>query len=303
MKKKVVIVNPIAGKGEGESFLKEVTKLKTDKYPNLFVEVTESHGHAEKIALKYNSPDTDLIVAGGDGTLHEVLQQTAPDIKFTLGVVPIGSGNDFARELGVIKNPIQCLDETLQSSKVSTIDIGKISIKEFGTKKRITHYFIGSCGIGFDAYVAYLSNMESRLRGLPLYVTSVIKALYKTNPFEIEGNFDETVYSGLKLLLAIGNSKSSGGGIKLVPKAELNDGLLDCCLVDAANKLTIMSKLPLAIAGKHLGIKEATYTQFRNASLRSKSPVFVHNDGEVISKNAETMELSVIPSVLKVLSI
>lgn len=261
--------------------------------------VTTRRGHAREMADALRDKQVKLISVGGDGTINEVLNGINGSKSVALGVLPVGSGNDFARQLHIYRSTDNILNNLLHSGTIRPIDFGRTKLTT-SSGEVIHRSFACSCGIGFDAYVAYLSNKNKKFTGLLLYLVSVFEALKSYDNFNTKAVIDGRELESANLLLAIGNGKTSGGGFKLTPRSEMDDGLLDICLVDALTRRQIFTKLPLAVKGKHLPLKEASYVNFTQASLQFDRPVFVHLDGEVID-DVTSAEISIVKDGINVI--
>ncbi|MCX6150199.1 MAG: diacylglycerol kinase family lipid kinase [Ignavibacteriales bacterium] len=291
-KRKILfIVNPIAGRGRTQKIL---PKLKTyldnsSAYSEIFI--TDKKGRAHEYVSNTTDNFNIIVSVGGDGTLNEIINGLNGNSHIKLGILPYGSGNDFAKALGIKNNFENNIHTIINSTNVFTVDVGKIEYKEFHNDQIIASHFINSCGIGFDALVSQLILKNHFLKGLPLYLSAVLKALFCFKPFEIDAAFDDKRITGKKLLVAIGNGKTSGGGFKLNPYAKLNDEKLDACIIDSLSKLKILQKLSKAITGKHNLLKEVKLLQFQKCTIHLSDPSYLHCDGEVISSSVSKVQI------------
>lgn len=197
-----------------------------------------------------------FIAVGGDGTVHDVLNGIASFVDwtfqngrsasfsdFTMGVLPLGSGNDWIRSIGIPKD-IRKAVEVLERGTIRTQDVVKVSTLEYGAlpaEKEISVFYMANIGgVGIDARVCKRVNTQKKRgkRGRILYVTSLIRAISERKPVTAKVICDgTTVFDGLYLSMAFGVGKYSGGGMRQTPEAVLDDGLLD---------MTIIPDLPLS---------------------------------------------------------
>lgn len=286
----LVIVNPAAGRGRVGKMLPQIQSALASIHPDGQVQViqTESPGHATSLAQ--TTPAERVIAVGGDGTVHEAIRGLAHSAK-VLGVVPIGSGNDFARMLGLAKKPLL---ETLRialTGLVGTVDLGEVNGQPFGA----------SLGIGFDAMVARKAlAAPTFLRGMPRYLYSIFAVLKElslpTLTLESEGKM---LFQGKALLAALMNGYAYGGGIPIAPSASPTDGLLSGVVAGEFSRLGVVGILPRLLLGKHIHhprVHQYTGTSF---TVRFDQPVAAHADGELLEPQA-LYEVRIHPKALRV---
>jgi len=293
VEKILFIVNPISGSGNGKKFYDHFLKNLKKSY-NIEIILTKERDHATKICLEMCCKYSKIIICGGDGTFNEAINGIPSDSECAIGLIPIGSGNDF------MKNFIQTTDynfylDSLSKNTFMThkVDIGEIEINHCHSPEVVKRKFINSCGIGFDAYVAYLNQNSKKIKGKLSYIYSIIMGLVKSKAIQFTGFFDSLPKEGNKLFISIGNGKTAGGGLFLTPYAEVKDGLLDFTLVDNISMFKLIRKLPLAIKNKLHLLHEVEFGTFKSASLKLENPYFVHVDGESISNCASEIKISI----------
>ncbi len=304
MKKTLIIVNPKSGKGNGEKALPQIKSFLKQNNIQSEIAVTERHLHATEIT-KSNYLNYDKIIGvGGDGTLNEIVNgidfSSEPQIE--LGVIPVGSGNDFARMLNLSKSVNENLELIFNHAPVIKVDVGEIKFKEKGGKNEKMHKFLNGLGVGFDAYVAYINQHTKNFSGLVSYVYAVIKALINLEDMPVRIKLNNSIILGEKLLLAIGNGKTHGGGFYLNPDAEINDEILDLTVIEKLKKLQVIRKLPLALFNRLETAKEVSMYKFKDVEIEIEKPYFVHTDGEIISEKISSLSVKCLPKVLNVIS-
>ncbi len=269
-----VIVNPAAGRGKVGRLSGSILKAAREKGARAFL--TEGPGHATEIAQK--APFGARVVAvGGDGTVHEVLRGLAGSEK-VLGVVPIGSGNDFARMLGLKGLPWkEALDLALFAQE-EAIDLGWVNGEPFGA----------SLGIGFDALVAKRAlTAPSFLRGMPRYLYALFGVLKELRLPEgrvtVEG---EEVHQGPLLLVAAMNGPAYGGGIPIAPMADPRDGQLSVILARSFTRPGVVLILPRLLLGRHLSHPQVVAFAGREVTVEFSQPVPAHADGELLPETS-----------------
>jgi diacylglycerol kinase (ATP) len=262
--------------------------------------------------------DADVIlIFGGDGTVHRHLNQLV-ELGLPALVVPTGSGNDFARALGLRKvSDSQAAWGRFcdRAGNVQSIDLGVITplgTDAEGTPANHSHYFCGVAGIGLDGEVARLANQLPRwLRGHGGYALSLPPALFKFAPviikIETETNVpgqrattDWAVRSNQPTLLAaFANTPFYGGGMKIAPGARMDDGQLDVCTVGAMSPFRLFRLFPSVYFGRHLGVREVIYSKARHIRVRTGRPLDVYADGEYVCTTP--VELAVANGALRVI--
>ncbi len=304
MEKTLIIVNPKAGKGNGEKSVSLIKNYIRETNSDTKIIITEHPHHATKIVKENQFKFKKIVGVGGDGTLNEIINgiDLNSNEKPVLGVIPIGSGNDFARMLDLSKDIKQNLELIFNHAPIKPIDVGNIKFTEKNEKEIKSHKFLNGLGIGFDAYVAYINQHSKQFSGLISYVFAVIKALINLKEMPVRIKLNNSIILGNKLLIAIGNGKTHGGGFFLNPDAEIDDNLLDLTVIDKLNKLQIMQKLPLALFNKLETAKEVSMYKFNEIDIEIEEPYYVHTDGEVISDKISSLKVTCMENAIKVIS-
>ncbi len=279
------IINPHSRSGKGgmvwELIQPELLKrgIEYDYY------CTTHAGHAIQIAEKITADgkEHNLIVLGGDGTVNEVVNGIKDIDKTTLGYIPTGSGNDFARGMGIPKNPIEALEVILKRNAIKTIDIGVLS--RAGKERR----FAVSTGIGFDAAICHqvaISKYKYLLNKLKLgklsYVFVALNRLFRDATVNAEVFLDDKCVQKFKKVyfVAVMNQPYEGGGFKFCPKAKPDDGKLDVIVISNLAKLTVLMLLPTAFKGWHVFAPGITVMQGEKVSVITDKALAIHTDGE-----------------------
>jgi diacylglycerol kinase (ATP) len=240
---------------------------------------------------------TAALIFGGDGTVHRHLPELSRR-RISLLVVPKGSGNDFAKSLG-IKNEAIALRAWKQfcdsgGHNVREIDLGVIRSEEGEVP------FCCVAGTGLDAVANERANrMPAWLRGTAGYLLAAVHAVSSFPPAEFTVTGSDRRINRPGLLVAVGNAPRYGHGMKIAPHADLSDGFLDVCFVGKMNRLKLLCCVPTIFFGAHLGIKQVEY--FRSSGIRIESgrPLDVYADGEYACRTP--VEISLRPRALKVI--
>ncbi len=296
---KHLLINPFSGNGKGKKFAGLISK--SPVINGLSVVTPAGLEESGLVANELNRDNIHLIIAGGDGTFNTILNQVYPPYRFTVSFVAAGSGNDLTRFLGLPLRPVEALQAALAASDKMHLDIWELKIKTSGGKT-LRKRFINTAGVGFDAFVGTLKQKKKILKGISVYILSLVQALMRYKPvgYSLYTN-GELRQTGNAMFITSGNGAYSGGGFNLTPKASLDDSLADICIVENMPMMKILVNLPKAISGKHLGIKEVTYIKTGDYLIKLSDPAHLHLDGEVTSDLVTEVGLSLSPHKLKIL--
>lgn len=236
------------------------------------------------------------IIFGGDGTVHRHLNDLHR-LRTPLLVVPKGSGNDFARALGIRNESIAlgAWKEFCSTGRnVREIDLGVIR------KDGKETLFACVAGMGLDSVAnASANRMPAWLRGSAGYLLAALKSLPAFQPLEIAVLADEHEASGPAFFVAIANAHRYGGGMKVAPRASLDDGLLDVCRVGRMSKWKLLACVPTIFFGAHLRVKQVEYFQAPAVRVETIEPLEVYADGEYACSTP--VDLSLLPRSLRVI--
>ncbi len=305
----LVILNPYSGRGQAGKAREQITAALRNAGVIFELAETTAVGHAITLARQARLDGYQTVVAaGGDGTVSEVVnglaQATAADgLVGKLAMMPAGSGNDFADMVGVARD-LTTAARTIATGNTRLCDLGYARITQAGQVSE--RYFANSVGAGFEAQVTIESTKIKRLRGVAIYVVAAVRALmhYRTPQVQlawIDQAGQPQERNSPVLLVSVGNSPRSGGGFYLTPSAQLDDGLLDLGIADAIARWQVLLLLPKALQGKHVSDPAFALTQVQSVQFSSRDELPVHLDGEVISRNADHVELTLQPARLQVI--
>lgn len=230
-----------------------------------------------------------IVILGGDGTIDEALQGIPDLSRVALGYIPIGSGNDLTRDMPISGNPLKALRRILEAESTTAVDIG---VTTYGDG--VSHRFIVSSGIGFDAAVCEETNrsdMKGFLNRIGLgkltYLGIALKQLFASRAVSCEIRLDGGDPISIKTILFVAfmNHMYEGGGFKFAPRADYCDGLLDLCVVGDLSKALILVALPTAFFGKHYMFPGITAYRAEKVEIQTSAPLWVHTDGEVARRS------------------
>jgi diacylglycerol kinase (ATP) len=252
-----------------------------------------------------------ILLFGGDGTIHRHLGALVKLASPVL-VVPTGSGNDFACSLGLgrVRESVAAWEQFCRGARnVRTIDLG--SIRPLGGASEAlssSTYFCCVAGVGLDGEVARRANQLPRwLRGHGGYALSMLPTIFSFRPLPVKifvpaQPSEWTLRSDQSTMVAaFANTPFYGGGMKVAPRAKMDDGLLDMCIVAAVSPLRLLRLFPSVYAGRHLGVREVEYFQAERVRVETEEPQDVYADGEFVCRTP--VEVSVERGALNVVTV
>ena len=304
-----IIINPASKSGRGVKLWKSLEPIFNERNISYKLIYSEYSGHIIKIVNKLTDPleghgHVKLIVLGGDGTMNEVLQGVMDWDSVSIGYIPTGSSNDFARAIGYPKKIEDQLDAILSCDKTMDLDVGLLTyldaVDNDGNPITVTRRFDVSCGVGFDAAVCEESihndsNIKKLLNRMKMgklsYLAIALKNLLSSTGVSVSYTIDNDVPVKLNqfLFIAAMENKYEGGGFMFCPKANPTDGKLDVCVVSVKSKATILCAIPLAFFGKHTLFKGVDCKRANKIRIRTSEPLWIHTDGEVHRKSRDFM--------------
>ena len=288
-----LIINELSGSGKGKKTARKISKLLADKnlsfqlhkstYPGHTIELTKAI--AQDIT-QHPSLSQLIIVIGGDGTLHEVLTGLGEQFAhISVGLIPAGSGNDFARGTGISLDSVKALEQILAVQHAKKLDI----IQYYDHLQQIKGFAVNNVGIGFDAAVVKKANhspskaLLNKLNlGSLVYFASLVQVFFKQTAFPLTITTDGEIKLFKDAFLVIINSHPYfGGGIPVSPKASQLDGKLDLIILPKCSFFNLLYLFVLMLfGGKHLNYKDVYYYQAKNISLKTTSTIDSNADGE-----------------------
>ncbi|MCC3358814.1 diacylglycerol kinase [Bacillus sp. REN16] len=272
MKRARIIYNPTSGREIFKRHLSEVLeKLERAGYETS-CHATTGAGDATNAARIAVERKYDLVVAaGGDGTINEVVNGIAEqEYRPTLGIIPVGTTNDFARAIGVPRNIDGACDVIIEGNSVP-IDIGRVN----------DNYFINIAGGGRLTELTY--EVPSKLKtmiGQLAYYLKGIEMLPSIRPTEVSIEYDGKLYEGEIMLFLVSLTNSVGGFEKLAPDSSLNDGLFDLLILKKANLADFIKVATLAIRGEHINDPHVIYTKANRVKVNPTEKMQINLDGE-----------------------
>jgi YegS/Rv2252/BmrU family lipid kinase len=283
-----LIVNPFAGRGRARRALPGVERALIDLGMTFRTEHTTGLEHATDLAREAAAAGEIAAAMGGDGLIGAVAGALRGS-DGVLGVLPAGRGNDFARVLGIPRDPVEAC-AVLARGEPRTLDLAAVDGR----------VFIGIASVGFDSDANRIANQARLIRGSLVYVYGALRALAAWTParFDVELDGEPRQLTGYGL--AVANSKAYGGGMYVAPAAELDDGLLDVVMLEDVSKGRFLGRvLPKVFRGTHVDNPEVHVLRAREVRIAADRPFAVYADGDPVGELPATVR--VLPGALKVL--
>ena len=266
-----IIANPKAGDKKVAKLLKRTLKLLEDAGVEYVLHETLYKAHGTEIARELTKEDgVNLIALGGDGTVHDVLNGIRDVEKCNFGIIPLGTGNDFAASAKIPYNVKKAVDIILKGETKPTdyLTIGDKRCMNVG-------------GVGIDVEVL-IRCAQGKNHGRLKYLKSLIVSVFKFNGYDLTVECDGEIKEKKALIVAACNGGQFGGGIRICPVAELDDGKMDVMIIDCfKNKWRIVEAFVLLMLGKIMTYRHKEYFRADSVKIRCKNPCTLQLDGEL----------------------
>ncbi len=271
----LIIVNPTAGAGRAGRMIPWL-RQRLEQRPEVDLQVTRRAGEAESLASNAVRDGHDRVIAvGGEGTVQEVVNGLLLGTGVELGIVPVGTGNDLARSLGLPAEPASAW-KVAMGRHTRQVDAARA-----GNGAGQERWFASAGGIGFDAQVAAaMVRRRGWQAGKAGYVLTTLTELRRFENRSVTITLDDEIFSRSVLFVALANGAYYGGGMKIAPGAEPDDGRLDVCVVGDISRLTALREMPNLYRGTHVRNPAVSVHTAHTIRVEGDSSTLVHLDGE-----------------------
>lgn len=289
-----LVFNPVAGRGRAAARRDDIRAYLEGRGVEVRWHVTEGRGHAGSIVEELG--DGALVVAvGGDGTVHEVGAACAGTGR-VMAVLPVGSGNDYVKALGVgtrLERALEVVVEGVAGGVVRVVDVGEVN----GIR------FVNGLGIGFDAEVAAgVAQAPKVLGGFGGYLWSVGRLLYGFECHEARMRLGSGgAFVAETILVAVALGTTYGARFRIAPEARLDDGLFDVIWSDKVRLAEVLRLLPAVLRGTHLGHPKINFARAPEVEVSMAKPAAAHVDGEMLPLT-RNFRVRALPGALRVLT-
>jgi diacylglycerol kinase (ATP) len=272
-----LVVNPTAGKGRAQEMLPQVCGAFRDAGLETQILLSRDFSEAESMVVEAVESGVEILaVMGGDGMMHLGLNTVGrrhqlTDRRTTLGLIPAGTGNDLCRGVGLDPNDPVAAAQVIASGSTLALDLAEVHRRLVGTV----------VATGFDALVNGRANRMSWPRGQARYGLATLAELRVFSPLSYRLTLDGQVRTLDAMLVAIGNTSSYGGGMRVCPDADPTDGLLDVTIVHPVSRLKLLQLLPRMYSGTF--VRDACIEQLRAREVVVEGNGLIgYGDGEVV---------------------
>jgi diacylglycerol kinase (ATP) len=276
-----LIYNPAAGRGRTRRRIDDVERYLISCGADVDVHATTSPADLTRAAAEASRARYDrVVICGGDGTLHHAVREFDLE-RGTLATIPLGSGDDFAKVLGIPRGIREACDIAL-GDKTHEVDVAHAN----GIR------YLGVAGLGFDSEVAAFANRNVKfLRGSAVYLYAILRVIPQFTPHRLRMRIEKDNREQDIMFATVGNTRQYGGGIRIVPAAQPDDGILDFCIVHRTSRVQLLLTLPLAYTGRHVRKPFVETGRGRDFHFESDRPMDVYADGEFVTKTPVTFGL------------
>ncbi len=288
-----MIANPTAGRGTTQKTLGQLRAAFAARGVDEFHE-TIAAGDEEILAARALEGGAETIVAiGGDGTCTRIAQAILTSKKpCRFAVIPTGTGNDVAKTLGVRNLSPSGIADLADRGDTTLMDVGRAD----------GHYFLNSCGFGFDAAVLEATSRVRFLKGDAVYICSALRQLFTYRGIGVSRSGAGSSRQDTMLMVTVSNGRSLGGAFKIAPNASVLDGQLDVAFFRDSNVFDRIRVFAGAFRGTHLGMKSVTSERTESLSLEFAEPPAMEIDGELRRAASSTVNVECIPRALSVIA-
>jgi len=295
-----LIINPYANRWGAQKRVESVRDVLNGLGVEYDLSLTERPFQATELAKAAVLAGYDKVVAGGgDGTLNEVMNgvMAASDNHPTLpmGVLPLGTGNDFS-DMNGLPRDIRSGLEVIVEGHTRQIDIGVVNMD--GKQ----HYFDNNCALAMEPMVTYENIKMKRLSGNIRYLVAIVKALINLKAWDMRITWDGGEISGPAYLLSVCNGPRTGGMFRMAPSADSSDGMFDFVHAPEVKKLTVPLLVIKILRGVHIDDPRVQYVRTNSLTVHSVPPSPVHADGEFLTNTAEKVTFNILPGRMTLLS-
>ena len=268
----ILAINPISGRGHARKSALVAKKYFADLgVPAALVEGNSLVDFRQKLIYELeNEPVSGVVAFGGDGFIHEIIQHIVPR-EISLGVIPCGTGNDFARSIDIYRLSLNQQLELIAQTKSRSIDLGRVG----------STWFVAILSTGFDALVNDRANAMQWPKGRMRYNIAMIEKIVALRAHSYRIRLDGEFVDVQATLVTVANGPSYGGGMKVCPDATLTDGLFDVMVLGKVSRTELLKVFPKVYSGRHVGHPAVTFYRCREIEIIGSGSSFA--DGEPIS--------------------
>jgi len=277
-----LVINPQAGRGRAGRFAARVWALLRRTFRDVEMTRSQSAEHLTELASEAVRVGYDVVIGcGGDGTVHHLLGPISGS-PVVLGIIPLGSGNDLARSLGIPRNYVLAC-EVIAQKKTRRLDLARIGGR----------FFASVASVGLSAEVNRVANARTRpaCGGRWRYMLALLRVMWSYAPRPLRLWIDGRELEREAVFVAVGNGAFFGGGFRILPNARMDDGWLDVCLANRLGRLRVLRAIPSVYRGRHGGHPAVEFYRARCVRILSTDPLRLFADGEYVQDTPAMIEI------------
>ncbi len=293
-----LFINGFAARGRAARQADKIShRLRQEGLSLTIAETTSPGSLINQLAVACESGAKNVLIAGGDGSVNEAINGIMEaDAVSRLGLIPIGTGNDFAKAVGIPLDWCLACDRIIEGigrpESDSRIDVGRCNER----------FFLNGVGIGFDAKVATMASRMKWPTGQSRYPLALARTLLSGIEIpQIKITTDEAILEMPITLISAMNGRIAGGIFPLAPDARIDDGLLDIVIAEGMNRRQVIRLLPRLMRGTHLSLSAVTLIRSRTLRIQSDLPLAVQADGEILTAAVRNLDIELMPKRLSVI--
>jgi diacylglycerol kinase (ATP) len=299
--KTLFIINPISGRGKPAQSWPQLREIFEEAGWDFTAVFTERRGHAIELASEAARNGVEQVFAvGGDGLVNEVvngLMRSGANPIPVLGTIPCGTGNDLARMLELPRDALAAAHHIAPTTRLRTIDLGECITLSEGQEQR--RYFANDANLGFAAKVVERLERTGKFsRGSAPYFTALLLSALRHENHEVTLQWDDQNVTLPITTLLVCNCETTGGGMRVAPKALVDDGALDAVVIGALQPWEILWHAPKIYRGTHVQLSQVITPRVKQISISAPQPLTVVTDGELIGTTPA--RIRVLPAALRV---
>ncbi len=293
-----LFINGFAARGRAARQADKIRhRLRQEGLSLTIAETTSPGSLINQLAVACESGAKNVLIAGGDGSVNEAINGIMEaDADSRLGLIPTGTGNDFAKAVGIPLDWSRACDRIIEGigrqESDSRIDVGRCNER----------FFLNGVGIGFDAKVATMASRMKWPTGQSRYPLALARTLLSGIEIpQIKIATDEAILEMPITLISAMNGRIAGGIFPLAPSARIDDGLLDIVIAEGMNRRQVIRLLPRLMRGTHLSLSAVTLIRSRTLRIQSDLPLAVQADGEILTAAVRNLDIELMPKRLSVI--
>lgn len=292
MKRYCFLYNPSTNR-QRSLYKWEKLKNLTETWPGAEYWVSQNRAHLQELTLEAAKTFDMVIACGGDGTVRDIaVRLYQSDANVELGVIPLGSGNDFSKSLD-LPDKLHAQLDLLKKGNTRQVDLGMCN----------DFYFVNTLGFGFDGQTNLYASQSNIKAGTIRYILAALKTILKMKPFKAKisiGEPEEEIVEDSWIMITVANGRVEGGNFIVAPQASIFDRVFTLLTITTVNRWLLPFLLPLFLVGRPELSSKVIYHSAKSIRIQFDRPVYIHTDGEQIKTTETDFRIQILPGALDV---